>query len=114
MQTLKEARLYADDLIDDGKTQYHMLDEYEKCVLTGHIINSTDKFHIWEYITEADYKNELPYILSKWLVDDSHHYPFELATIMKKNALEYASKEAIRILEEQLHEWELDKKFNNE
>lgn len=115
MQTRKEARIYAYDLVSDGKSQYHMLDEYEKAVLTGLIINSTDKIHIWEYITEADYKNELPTLLSDWLSTGADYNPCELITLkimetLRDNAIMYASKEAIKLLEEQEEEYKLDLK----
>src|SRR5579862_5317468 len=106
MQTLKEARNYAYELVDDGKTQYHMLDDYEKSVLTGLIINASDKIHIWEYITEADYKNELPVMLSEWMFTGNQDLGLELLETMRENAVLYASKESIKILEEQLKEWE--------
>lgn len=114
MQTLKEARKYAYDLVADGKTQYHMLDDYEKACLTGLIINATDKINIWEYITEADYKNELPVMLSEWLWTNSNDLGNHLLETLRNNAILYASKEAIRLLEEQQQEWEFDKKFNGE
>lgn len=118
MQTLKEARQFAYDLILDGKTQYHMLDDYEKSVLTGHIINATDKLHIWEYITEADFNNELPSILSEWLCAKNNELSELMGNLilnkLRNNAVNYASKEAMRILEEQEQEWEFDKKFNHE
>ena len=115
MQTLKEARSYAYDLVADGKTQYHMLDDYEKSVLTGLIINSTDKIHIWEYITEADFKNELPTLLGDFLSTGGDYNPCELITLkiietLRNNAVIYASKEAIRLLEEQEEEYKLDLK----
>lgn len=114
MQTLKEARKYAYDLVDQGKTQYHMLDDFEKSCLTGLIINSTDKMHIWEYITEADYKNELPVMLSEWLWTNSEDLGNHLLETLRNNAVMYASKESIRILQEQVQVWEFDKKSHNE
>ncbi len=119
MVTKKEVREYAYDLVSEGKSQYHMLDEYEKSVLTGLIINSTDKIHVWEYITEADYKNELPEILGDWLTLGSNDNPSnildsKIINTIKNNAILYASKEAIKVLEEQQQEWEYNKKFNFE
>lgn len=113
MQTLKDARKYAYDLIDQGKTQYHMLDEYEKSVLTGFIINSTDKIHIWEYITEADYKNDLPVLLSEWLFTGLSDLGFQILSTLRSNAVNYASKEAMRILEEQQQVYKFDLKDRN-
>jgi len=114
MLTLKEARNYAYDLIVDGKTQYHMLDDYEKEKLTGLIIESTEMIHIWEYITEADFKNEIPHMLSNWLIQGKKKFGQELLDTIKNNAVLYASKESIRILEEQEKEWEYQKQFNND
>lgn len=110
MQTLKEARKYAYDLVADGKTQYHMLDEYEASVLTGLIINSTDKIHIWEYITEADFKNELPTMLAEWLSTDNESLGLHILDTLKHNALRYASKECVKLLEEQEEEYKFDLK----
>jgi hypothetical protein len=114
MQTLKEARKYAYDLVDQGKTQYHMLDDFEKSCLTGLIINSTDKMHIWEYITEADYKNELPVMLSEWLWTNSKELGNHLLETLRNNAVIYAAKESMRILEEQVQEWEIDRDYCGE
>lgn len=114
MKTLKDARRYALDLICDGKTQYHMLDSYEKAKLTGLIIDSTEMIHIWEYITEADFKNEVPVMLSDWLVSGKKKLGQDLLETIKNNAILYASKEAIRILEEQEKEWEYEKQFNKD
>jgi hypothetical protein len=110
MQTLKEARQYAYNLIADGKSQYHLLDDYEKSILTGFIINSTERIHIWEYITEADFKNEIPNMFGDWLTTGALNPPEYLLEKLKENALNYASKEAIRILEEQEEEYKFDLK----
>lgn len=119
MQTLKEARNYAYDLVDQGKTQYYMLDDFEKSVLTGHIMASTDKIHIWEYITEADYKNELPEILEDFLTLGGEYQPTELITLklietLRNNAIKYAANESIKLLEEQVNEWEIDRDYQGE
>lgn len=114
MVTKKEVREYAYDLISEGKSQYHMLDDFEKEKLTGLIIQSTEKIHIWEYITEADYKNELPNLLSKYLETGSDELGLEILSTLKNNAVLYASKETIKTLEEQQQEWEYNKQFNFE
>lgn len=114
MQTLKEARKYAYDLVSDGRSQYHMLDNHDAEVLTGLIINSTDKIHIWEYITEADFKNELPTMLAEWLISDNDSLGLHILDTLKHNAIRYASKECVKILEEQVQEWEIDRKLNGD
>jgi hypothetical protein len=110
MQTRKEARIYAYDLVSDGKSQYHMLDEHEASVLTGLVINSTDKIHIWEYITEADFKNELPGMLSEWLISGNDSLGLHILDTLRHNAIRYASKECVSLLEEQEEEYKLDLK----
>lgn len=112
MQTLKEARTYAYGLIMDGKCQYHMLSDAEKETLTGLIIQSTEKIHIWEYITEADYKDNIPHYLAKWLETGNRDLALDILDNLKNNAIRYASNEAMKIMDEQLQEVNFDKKFN--
>lgn len=114
MLSLKEARQYAYDLICDGKKDYCNLDNDEKEKLTGLIIQATEKIHIWEYITEADFKNDLPNLLAKLLETGDETISNELINTLKNNAVLYASKEAIRILEEQLAEYNYNKQYERE
>lgn len=110
MITLKEVRNYAMDLIVDGKIEYHMLDEFEKSKLTGLIMKSSSRMHIWEYIVESDFKNELPDMLADWLEKNDESNGIEVLDKLRENAILYASKEAIIILEEQLKEYNYDLK----
>jgi hypothetical protein len=109
MQTSRDVRRYAYDLVKDDKTQYHMLDEEEKGKITGLIIRSTEKINVWEYITEADFKNELPYLLAEYLETGSIVLGEAILKTLRDNAILYASKEIISFLDEQEKEWEQDK-----
>lgn len=108
MTTIKEVRKYAYDLVSDSKSQFHMLSDAEKCTLSGMIMKSTEKIHLWEYITEADFKDELPNLLSKWLETGDNDYAHEILNTLKNNAINYASNKIIVILDEQDQEY----KFN--
>jgi len=110
----KEVREFAYDLVSDRKNEYCLLSDAEKEKITGLIIKNTEIINVWEYITEADYKNELPNMLSKYLETGSKETGIEILELLKNNAMRYASREAIEIIEEQSKEYNYNKQYECE
>ena len=67
MQSKKEARCYAYDLISEGKRDVKDLCEDEKEILAAHIIDSYDKFNAYEFIGEFYESQEYAHLLAKYM-----------------------------------------------
>ena len=110
-------RSYAYDLVAEKKVSYALLNEEEKSILTGLIINNSKPITAHEYITEADKKDELPYLLGDYLSslrygpDKSVEKLEEMVRFMSEKAYEYASNEIDKILQDIEVQFEEDKKF---
>ena len=114
MITKREVRKYAYDLASSGKVEYCLLSELEKEKITSLIIQGCSLVNIWEYITEADFKNELPFMLSAYLNNKDRDLGSDILEKLVTNAVNYAAKEAIGILEEQSSEYNFNKQFDFE
>lgn len=107
---IRNLKSYAMDMVKDGKKEFRNLDIDEKEKFTGLIMNSTPVIHLWEYISEADYRNDLPLLLSKYLETGNEEIGLEILEKLRSNAVSYASNEIMEILEDQCkeHNYEID------
>lgn len=108
----KEVRKFAYDLILDNKKCITKLTESDKELFASILIESTDKFHVYEYITEADVHNEIPYLLSAYMKKRDKETAQYLLDTLVNNAVKYAGNEMVSLLQEQEEEYELDKKYD--
>lgn len=104
-------RSYAYDLALDKKVCYQQLNNEEKSIMTSLIINTCDVSAAWEFISESDKQNELPFLLSKYMngfkVEDEEN----IIKKMSENACNYASKRIDEVLEDMVEQINLDKKY---
>lgn len=112
MQSKKEARCYAYQLICDGKDDITKLDEEEKEILSAYIIDSYDKFKAYEFIGEPSESNEYAYLLSKYMKTKDWNDASELLDMMVKAAVKYAGNEIVDLLIEQDQEYKFDMKYD--
>lgn len=110
----REARKFAYRLIVDGKKCITSLDEEDKEVLTALIINGYPKYTASEYITEADINCDLPFMLSRYLLDKNEKTAKDLLDFMVENSIKYAGNEIVDLLMEQEEEFQFYCKYDNE
>lgn len=112
MQTKKECRMYAYDLVSQGKDDITKLNDIEKEELTSHIIDSYDRFKAYEFIGEPVESSEYAYLLAKYIRTRSQEDGIKLLDIMIKSSVKYAGNEIVDLLLEQSQEFNFDSKFN--
>lgn len=105
MLSKRTAREYAYSLVADGKYCYQQLTKTDKMVLTGFLLKSTPKLHAYEYISEADAKTELPFLLAKYLGSQDSNVAKEIINLLCNNAVNFMSKEIDELLAEQEKEY---------
>lgn len=112
MQSKKECRMYAYDLVSQGKDDVTKLNDIEKEELTSHIIESYDKFHAYEFIGEPVESSEYAYLLAKYMRTRNQEDGNKLLDLMIKASVKYAGNEIVDLLLEQSQELNFDRKFN--
>lgn len=110
----KESRNLAYEFIIDGKNCITKLSEEDKEQLTSLIIEGHSKFHAWEFIGDADVNNELPFMLSKYLLTRDPILAMDIVNFMVKNAVNHAGNIIVDLLVEQEQEKNFNDKFDKE
>lgn len=111
MQTKKECRIYAYDLVIQGKDDITKLNELEKEELTSHIIESYDRFKAYEFIGEPVESSEYAFLLAKYIRTKNQEDGNKLLDLMIKASVKYAGNEIVDLLLEQSKELQFDSKF---
>src|ERR1700686_5613904 len=112
MQSKKECRMYAYDLVSQGKDDITKLNEVEKEDLTSYIIESYDKFKAYEFIGEPAESSEYAYLLAKYIRTRSQEDAGKFLDLMIKGAVKHAGNEIVDLLLEQNQEYQFDNKSN--
>lgn len=108
IRVLKNLKSYAMDMVREGKKEFCQLDIDEKEKMTGLIMNNTPIIHLWDYISEADHKNDIPQLLSKYLETGNEEFGLEILEKLKQNAVNFASNEIIKTLNDQSAEYDYE------
>jgi hypothetical protein len=112
-----KAKDYAYDLVLDGKYYFCQLNESEKSKLAGLLLEATPQTYVYEYISEADAKTELPYMLAKFMQNNSDDLKNDIINFMKEHAYNRMEKQIDEILKEQEENYHFNLKYegnNNE
>lgn len=112
MISKKDARRYAYDLVAEGKVCYQQLQTCEKEILTGLLIEATPHLHAYEYISDADPKTELPYMLGKYMETNNQDLGKDILKMMIENACKQMSGSIDTLLKEQQEQYDFDQKFD--
>lgn len=112
MLSRKSSKNYAYILVSEGKICFNQLNDIEKEKLTGLLLESTPMIHAYEYISEADLKCEIPYMLGKLLETGNEDMSKSIIEKLKNNAITYMSRSIDEILSEQEQEYNFNKKEN--
>ncbi len=112
MRKQHEARRFAYYLIDNKKTCFSQLNDLEKQELTGMIIESANDTYCYEYISEADKKTELPYMLAKYMQTKNRMLGQDILDLMIDNAVKFSSTEIDQLLNEQEEQYQFDVKYH--
>ncbi len=109
MISQRQAKQYAYSLVAEGKYCFNQLIDIERSKLTAFIIQKTPEIYSYECISEADYKNEVPYLLAKYMETGDQDLGKDLLELMKKNAENYLSKQIDELLADQESEYKFDR-----
>lgn len=110
MLSKRAAKEYAYSLVCDGKVCFHQLNEDERYTLTGMLLEKTPMIHAYEYISDADSKCELPYMLGKCMETRDPKLGEDIIELLFNNAANAMSYKIDELLKEQ----ETEYKFNQE
>jgi hypothetical protein len=110
MLSKRAAKEYAYNLVMDGKVCFHQLNEEERHTLSGMLLEKTAMIHAYEYVSDADSKCELPYMLGKYMETKCSQLGANILEFMCNNAANAMSHQIDELLKEQ----ETEYKFNQE
>lgn len=113
MLSKKAAKSYAYNLVCEGKFCFNQLNEIERSKLTGLLLEITPIIHSYEYISDADSKCEIPYLLGKFLETGNTDLSNEIISLLKTNAVNSMSNRIDELLKEQEEEYNFDIRSGN-
>lgn len=114
MFSKRAVKEYASQLVYMGKVCFQQLDEEEARVMASHIIESTPLIHSYDYVSEADHKTELPYMLAKYMQTQNKDLGQSILELLCRNATIQASNEIDQVLAEKEQDYKEERKYNPE
>lgn len=114
MFSKRAAKQYAYDLASDGKVCFNQLNREEAEILTGMLLEATPQLHAYEYISDADFKCELPYMLAKLMRQNGkQEIDKDIIEFMKENAVRSMSIQIDELLKEEEKNYLFDKEIDD-
>lgn len=111
MLNKKQVKNFVYDLILDGKNCITKLTDEDKEQATALIIDGHDKFSAYEFISDADISNELPYLLSEYMKKRDSDSAQSLLDHMVMNAVKHSGNAIVDLLLEQEEEYKFNQKY---
>lgn len=114
MSIHKKIREYAYDLVANGKILYSQLNNKEKEKFSGLLWSSYPLSDCYSPICDADFKNEIPYLLAEYMQSNDINFDEKIILIMKNNCIKYFSETMQVMLDEQYSEYKFNLKYDGE